>query len=171
MKTLTAVITMLMATFIGGCNPTLKEVPQPPIENPGDIPDEENKPDEPVQKPEVSDKMNIMIGTTVFTATLEHNATADAFRAMLPMTVNMGEHNGNEKYYYLPGTLPVSSTNPGRVSNGDIMLYGSNCLVLFYETFSTSYSYTRIGRVDNPGGLQAALGSGNITVKFESDNE
>ena len=47
------------------------------------------------------------------------------------------------------------------------MLYGSTCIVLFYESFSTSYRYTRIGRVDNPAGLAAAVGSGSVTVSFE----
>lgn len=47
------------------------------------------------------------------------------------------------------------------------MLYGSSRMLLFYETFSTSYSYTRLGRVDNPSGLAAVLGSGSITVIFE----
>lgn len=83
------------------------------------------------------------------------------------MTVLMSEMNGNEKYCYLSGNLPTAASNPGTIRAGDLMLYGSNCVVLFYETFQTSYSYTRIGRADNPSGLAAALGSGNVTITFE----
>jgi len=79
----------------------------------------------------------------------------------------MRELNGNEKYFDLPNNLPTNASNPGTIQTGDLMLYGSNTLVLFYKTFSTSYNYTRLARVDNPSGLATALGSGNITVKFE----
>lgn len=39
-------------------------------------------------------------------------------------------------------------------------------LVLFYETFSTSHSYTRIGKVDDVAGLAAAMGAGSVRVTF-----
>ena len=116
-----------------------------------------------------SAKIKITLGTNTFNATVYSNATATAFKTRLPLTINMRDLNGNEKYFDLPNNLPANASNPGNVQTGDLMLYGSNTLVLFYKTFSTSYSYTRIARVDNPSGLATALGSGNITVKFEFD--
>ena len=47
------------------------------------------------------------------------------------------------------------------------MLYGSDCIVLFYETFRTSYSYTQIGRLDSTSGLPDAVGAGSVAVRFE----
>lgn len=112
-------------------------------------------------------KMKITIGTNVFTATLSDNETAEAFKAKLPMTIHMTELNGNEKYFDLPDHLPTDASNPGTIQAGDLMLYGSRTLVLFYKTFSTSYTYTRLGSIDNPSGLATALGSGKVTVAFE----
>ncbi|HZH94811.1 MAG TPA: cyclophilin-like fold protein [Flavisolibacter sp.] len=112
-------------------------------------------------------KMRLTIGNSTFTATLYNNATVTAFKSRLPMTVNMTELNGNEKYFDLPQSLPTNASNPGTIQDGDLMLYGSNTLVLFYKTFSTSYRYTRLGRVDDVAGLVAALGSGTVSVTFE----
>ena len=112
-------------------------------------------------------KMKITIGSAVFTDTLNNNATATAFKAMMPLTINMGELNGNEKFYYFSTTLPTNASIGGIIQVGDLMLYSNNCLVLFYEGFNTSYSYTRIGKIDNTTGLVAALSAGSVTVKFE----
>jgi hypothetical protein len=115
----------------------------------------------------MSSKIVITVNSQSFTATLFDDNSAKAFRETLPMTINMTELNGNEKYYDLPSNLPTNSSNPGSIQNGDLMLYGSKTLVLFYKTFSTSYSYTKLGRIDNLSGLTSALGSGNVTVTIE----
>jgi len=124
------------------------------------IKDEENK-------HAMSTNIKIKIGNQTFTATLLDNATTKALSAMLPLTVTMTELNGNEKFFRLAKNLPTNSLNPGTIAIGDLMLWGSNTLVLFYESFSTSYDYTRLGKIDNPTGLAAALGAGNVVVTFD----
>lgn len=83
-------------------------------------------------------KLKITIGTNTFTATFYNNATVTAFKTRLPMTVNMKELNGNEKYFDLPNNLPANASNPGSIQAGDLLLYGSNKLVLFYKSFFNS---------------------------------
>ena len=112
-------------------------------------------------------KMKIKIGSRTFTATLFENATANAIKAMLPLTLEMDEMNGNEKKYDFTTPLPTDPHDPKRINSGDLMLWGKNTLVLFYKTFPTQYSYTKVGRVDDPAGLDAALGSGDVSVTFE----
>ncbi|MBE8720826.1 cyclophilin-like fold protein [Sphingobacterium pedocola] len=114
-------------------------------------------------------KMKITIGTAVFTATLYDNPSANAFKGMLPLTIDMTELNGNEKYYDLPSPLPTKASVGGDIKVGDLMLYGNNTLVVFYKNFNTTYHYTKLGSVDNPSGLAAALGKGNVFVKFENN--
>jgi hypothetical protein len=115
----------------------------------------------------MSDTLVIKVSGKEFTATLLDNPTATAFKAMLPLTANMTELNGNEKYFRLSLNLPTSTSNPGTIHSGDLMLWGPNTLVLFYKSFSTSYSYTKLGKATNAAGLAAALGTGNVSVTIE----
>ena len=121
-----------------------------------------------LNKTENTMQINIIVGTKTFTATLADNETSRAFAQLLPMTLPMTELNGNEKYHYLDSSLPTDSYQPGTIHAGDLMLYGNNCVVLFYETFNSNYSYTRIGAINNPTDLAEALGSGNVAVRFEA---
>jgi hypothetical protein len=57
-----------------------------------------------------ADKMKVKIGNSTFTATLYDNATATAFKSLLPLTVSMVEHNGNEKYCGFPRSVNAIST-------------------------------------------------------------
>jgi hypothetical protein len=115
----------------------------------------------------MKDTLLITIGSNQFTATLESNAAAEEFKKMLPLTINLKDLNSNEKFFDLPNNLPTNASNPRTINSGDLMLWGSNTLVLFYKTFNTSYSYTRLGKIENPSDLSQALGSGNVTVTFE----
>jgi hypothetical protein len=116
-----------------------------------------------------SNKVRIKIGASTFTATLLDNPTAKAFKALLPLTISMKELNNNEKFFDLPKSLPTNSSVPASIQSGDLMLYGSNTLVLFYKSFSTSYSYSKLGKIEDVNGLVAALGTGNVTVTFEME--
>lgn len=111
--------------------------------------------------------MKLIIGDKTFTVRLEDNETAQALKAQLPLDLEMTELNGNEKYYYY-STLPTGATRPGTIHAGDIMLFQSNTLVIFYDTFESDYSYTRIGSVTDPEGLAEALGSGDVRVEWRT---
>ena len=109
---------------------------------------------------EVISTMSITINEKEYTIHLEDNETVKSFINLLPLEINMQELNGNEKYIYLDTTLPTDSVTPKHINSGDIMLYGNNCLVIFYQSFDTTYSYTKIGHIDN----LSDLGHENIKV-------
>jgi flavodoxin len=109
--------------------------------------------------------IQIQINGQTFTAELEDNETATAFREQLPLTLQMQELNGNEKYSY-GVSLPSAAESVGSIQAGDLMLYGDDCLVLFYDSFPTSYSYTRIGKITDTEGLADAVGNGSVQITF-----
>ena len=115
----------------------------------------------------VSQQMKITVGKREFTASLQDNATATAFKALLPLTLTMHNVNRNEKAFDLSSDLPTSDANPRTIRTGDLMLWNARTVVVFYKNFPTSYSYTKLGRIDDPAGLAEALGAGNVTVTFE----
>lgn len=110
--------------------------------------------------------INLQLGSKTFTVKLFDNASSRALLAMLPMELTMIELNGNEKYYQMPNRLPANSQHVRTIKPGDLMLYGSDTLVLFYESFTTPYSYTRLGYIEDVSGLANALGSGSVQVTF-----
>ena len=112
------------------------------------------------------DTIKISVNGRTFAATLENNPTARAFAEKLPLELDMQELNGNEKYFYLNENLPSNAARVGQISAGDLMLFGNNCIVIFYKDFSTSYSYTRLGKI-NSADLEKILGSGNVHVNFK----
>ena len=111
-------------------------------------------------------EISITIGGKTFAAEIEDTETGRAFVSRLPMTLDMSELNGNEKYYYMSEPLPTNAKHYGTIEAGDLMLYGNTCVVLFYGK-AGGYSYTRLGKLKQTDGLVSAVGRGSVSVTFE----
>ncbi|MDO4564748.1 MAG: cyclophilin-like fold protein [Clostridia bacterium] len=182
MKRNLAIVLCLLLTVVSACaeretedlqSPTALASPTETAEEPERSFEVEASPSLPNLSPEPNTgglrTITITVGGQSFKAELYDNETADELLARLPLTLDMSELNGNEKYYYFEEDFPTAAERPAEINSGDIMLYGSTCLVLFYETFPTSYSYTRIGYVTEAQNLAEALGGGEARVTFEAD--
>lgn len=113
--------------------------------------------------------MWITIGNHRFKANFINTPAASEFSAMLPFTLNMDDLNNNEKHAQLPKSISTDEHRPKRIHNGDIMLWGNRTIVVFYKDFDTSYSYTRIGHIEDPSQLQQILGQNNVSVMFSKN--
>ena len=114
-----------------------------------------------------NETMQMKIGDKAYSVVLNNNNTTKALRELLPMTVTMAEFNGNEKYYLLHNSLPSRPEHIGQIKSGDVMLFGDDSLVVFYKDFKTTYSYTRIGHIENAADLEQTLGRGSVIITFE----
>lgn len=115
---------------------------------------------------EAERKMNVQVGDAVFSATLENNEAVSEWMAMMqesPVVVEMSDYSGFEKVGPLGRSLTVSNSQT-TTQAGDIVLYNGNQIVIFYG--SNSWSYTRLGHIDDLTGWEDALGSGDVTVTF-----
>ena len=112
--------------------------------------------------------VKLIVNGQTFRAVFYNNKTANALLKKMPMTINMKELNGNEKYHYFDTEFPTNEKTPGKISAGDIMLYGSDCLVAFYKSHKTSYQYTSVGKIEDTSGFAKAVGSGNVSIKLVS---
>ena len=110
--------------------------------------------------------MKVQVGDAVFSATLEENEAVASFVEMVrenPVSIQMSDYSGFEKVGSLGTSLPVNNSQITTYA-GDIVLYNGNQIVIFYG--SNSWSYTRLGHVDDLTGWEEALGSGDVTVTF-----
>ena len=123
--------------------------------------------DEPRKKEAKMDKIYLNINNKKLTVNLENNSTTAALISLLPLDISMSDLNGNEKYAYLDSHLPTNVYSPKHIEAGDVMLFGNNCLVIFYKSFDTNYDYSKIGHIDN----LPELGNGSINVNWYNNNK
>ena len=109
--------------------------------------------------------MRLRINGDEFQVKLEQNQTAEKLRMILPKKFRMHDLHQNEKYYDLPQNLPTNATRVEKIEAGDVMLYGDDTLVIFYQSFDTNFSYTRIGRIVEKQNLAERFGVDDIAVE------
>ncbi len=113
------------------------------------------------------DMIMMRVGDKEFPIILARNDASQEFAEALPFELEMKELNGNEKYYTGRDKFQaIEEYQPGQIKAGDLMLYGDNTVVLFYKTFNSEYSYTRLGWVQNAYELAEVLGDGDVTIDF-----
>lgn len=94
-------------------------------------------------------EVTININGNEYILNLEDNETAKEFTNILPLDITMQDLNDNEKYYNLASPLLSNDYAVETIKKGDVMLYNSDTLVIFYKDFDTSYKYTKIGFIEN----------------------
>ncbi|MDO4623109.1 MAG: cyclophilin-like fold protein [Eubacteriales bacterium] len=111
-------------------------------------------------------KMTVRIGDTSFTASLEQNKAVQELVGMMqqaPVTVSLHDYAGFEKVGALGRSLSASNRQM-TTQRGDIVLYNGNQVVVFYG--SNSWSYTKLGHIEDLTGWEEALGNGDVTITF-----
>ena len=169
MLSVTFIIVCAFAVLLSGCADS-RRTEDPESQSSGsdsDIVQEVQAAEQNVKEEETMDrKMIVEVGGKHFTATLEDNKAADTLAEMMqedPVTIQMSDYGGFEKVGDLGTELPTSNRQT-TTRAGDIVLYQGNQIVIFYG--SNSWSYTRLGRIDDLTGWETALGDGDATVTF-----
>ena len=159
----------------GGTHTPAEESTPPAAENSEPVagtettaPAEENPQPEESEEEDVMDQNTfyVSVGGVTFTASFADNSGAQALKELLaagPVTISMSDYGGFEKVGSLGQSLPTSNSQT-TTQAGDIVLYQGNQIVIFYG--SNSWSYTRLGKVDDLTGWEDALGSGDVSVTF-----
>jgi hypothetical protein len=112
-------------------------------------------------------RVRISIGDHLLTAELGNNATADALRAMLPLSLEMADLYDHELVHRFLTPLPVDDLIERAPERGDIVYWAPrNALVLFYADRGELLSELQpIGRVVS--GIDSVDHPGDVRVSFD----
>ena len=133
---------------------------------------EQQAAEEPVEE-EVKEKMlKMMIGDTKVSVDWENNDSVEALKGLCaeePLVIHMSMYGGFEQVGSIGTRLP-SDDEQTSTSAGDIVLYSSNQIVVFYG--SNSWAYTRLGHISdqNAAGMTDLLGNGNVKITISMED-
>ena len=111
--------------------------------------------------------MKLYIGGTEVPVTWERNASVEALKALLPLSIPMSMYGGFEQVGSI-GKSIVRDDEQTITCSGDIALYSGNQIVIFYD--SNSWSYTMLGHVNlTRQEMTDLLSHGDVTIRLTED--
>ncbi len=152
------------------------------------VPEDTNKPEESVSRSEaesatasedtnkseeevIEKSLHLYINETMVAVAWEDNDSAAALKELCedaPLTIQMSMYGGFEQVGAIGRRLPSNDVQT-TTSAGDIVLYSSNQIVIFYG--SNSWAYTRLGHItdQDASGMASLLGNGNVTITIRME--
>ncbi len=168
---------LLSVPGLSACgNANRSDLPVTEIDTPESKTEQEESPlptDSDNNNIEVTSEMTtiqVIINGQEFEAELNDKEAARQFTEMLPMQLDMEDLHNNEKYFYFSDVFDTADEELKEIHAGDLLIYDSKCLVLFYENCETTYQYTTLGKISDTAGLKEALGTGTATISFQTEN-
>ena len=132
----------------------------------------EQKPDNTVAEEEQKTMLQMKIGETKVSVSWEDNDSVAALKELCkdaPLTIQMSMYGGFEQVGSIGTRLPSNDAQT-TTSAGDIVLYSSNQVVVFYG--SNSWAYTRLGHItdQDAAGMASLLSNGNVTITISMED-
>ena len=147
---------MLCLAFVccaGGCEKETAQSTEPSTETEG--------------QEEEAVTMKLYINDTEVPVVWENNAAVEALAAEAEtgdIVVKMSMYGGNEQFGPLGKSYPASNRQV-TTSNGDVVLFNNDQIVVFYG--SNTWSYTRLGKMALPEDeVTELLSNGDITLRL-----
>jgi hypothetical protein len=112
-------------------------------------------------------RIRILIGDKTVPVTLDDNATARDFAALLPLSLTLEDYAATEKIATLPRKLSTAGAPAGTTPEvGDFSYYAPwGNLAIFHKPFRFSAGLIRLGRIDS--GVEILRTEGRMTARIE----
>lgn len=167
-KLLTFVLSLFLICSLSGCgknDANSIESNNPTTEEPSITTPIEDTTQETSESDEIMNKTLVLkIGNTEVDVFWADNASVTALKELAKggLTINMSNYGGFEQVGSL-GTSITSADARITTSPGDIVLYSSNQIVIFYD--SNTWAYTKLGHINlSKSELTDLLSDGDVTI-------
>ena len=164
-KVITAIFSIILVCTLASCGNKTNNTTEPIVDEPTiTTPTEDTTPTTTEEDDTMNKTLELKIDNTVVDVFWADNDSAKALKelAIDGLTIDLEMYSNNEQFGSLGATLPSNDTNQTATA-GDIMLYQSDKIVLFYG--SNNWSYTKLGHINlSKAELTDLLGDEDVTI-------